>query len=116
MAMHAPIMGAPLRAPTLGLLSSSDRAAIEQTVEQLIALLDTADGDPDLEDDDPAGDPLDERGEAPSDNGTDLLPVLPRYGDDQTAGPVNERDGLRALRAVQLGLVPTTTGGWRLPS
>lgn len=57
-------------------------------IEHLIAQLDGLTGDPDLEDDDPAGDPLD-IGEAPAD--TEVLAMLPRYGLDQSRGPINER-------------------------
>ncbi len=83
-------------------ITRARRREIEAEIERLIALLDTADGDPDLEDDDPAGDPLD-RGEA-----EDWRPdgfVLPRpiYAVDQSAGPINEpaayRAYLQAMRA-----------------
>lgn len=59
-------------------------------VERLIARLDRADGDPDLEDDDPAGGAIDDQGE-----GDELLPLLPVYVLDQTSGPINERAALR---------------------
>lgn len=68
---------------------------------RLIARLDRADGDPDLEDDDPAGDTLDEHGEAPTEDGTEHLGVLPLYGLDQSLGPINEREAHRA-RAREL--------------
>jgi len=74
-------------------LSAHDRAAIEAKIEELIAFLDEIDGDPDLEDDDPSGDPLD-AGEAPE--ATPIMPMQPIYGIDQTKGPINEREGYRA--------------------
>ena len=50
----------PLRAesvPTnpLNIFSTFDRGTIASAVEVLVALLDTMDGDPDVEDDDPSG-------------------------------------------------------------
>lgn len=71
-------------------LTPAHRARIEDHVEALIALLDADDGDPDLEDDDPAEDVLDlgEYDEAR------LLP-RPKYGLDQSLGPVNGWDARR---------------------
>jgi hypothetical protein len=69
-----------------------NRRVIANEIERLIALLDIADGDFDLEEDDPAGDALDERGECLTDDGTEMLSTLPLYGLDQSAGPVNERE------------------------
>lgn len=82
-------------------LTPAHRARVEDQIETLIALLDAFDGDPDLEDDDPAGDTLDEHGEAPTEDGTEHLGVLPLYGLDQSLGPVNETVALKA-RARQL--------------
>lgn len=60
-------------------------------VELLIARLDRFDAPyEDREDDDPAGDTLDEHGECPTDTGTDVLSLLPLYAVDQTKGPLNE--------------------------
>lgn len=59
-----------------------DRRAIERKIEELIDLLDTVDGDPDLEDDELDGDEL-ELGE---DNV--LANDVPVYGLDQTAAIV----------------------------
>lgn len=119
MAIHAPITAASLCAsPVRAFLSQFDRAMLERFVEAGIALLDAIDGDADLElngdehdhngaeDDfvdwragashdgigpgcpiaDPGGDPLDQ-GELDETRG--LLP--PRYGIDQSRGPINER-------------------------
>lgn len=67
-----------------------DRRIIERQIEQLIELLDQIDGDPDLEDDDPDGDPCD-FGE---DDG--LSPVRPLYAVDQTTGPLNVEEAMEA--------------------
>lgn len=65
------------------MLDPSTRSALERAVESLIDLLDCTDGDPDLEEDDPAGDPLD-RGEM------DMCDrfVAPTYRLDQSRGPL----------------------------
>jgi len=76
----------------------ANREAIENEIERLIALLDMCDGDPDLEDDDPAGDTLDEHGEAVGHHGQGLLPTLPRYGLDQSLGPINHDEAERSWR------------------
>lgn len=62
---------------------------------------------------DPGGDPLDERGEAPTDDGRAMLSVRPLYGSDQTLGPVNEVEAVAEHRAEELGLQRTPSGGWR---
>lgn len=74
----------------------ANREQIEDEIERLIGLLDLHDGDCDLEDDDPAGDPIEIHGEAPADNGNDLMPILPLYALDQSGGPINVREGYRA--------------------
>jgi len=72
----------------------TNRAAIEAEIERLIAMLDELDGDCDLEDDDPAGgnvcDELHDTGE--------YYFLLPRYGVDQTQGPLNELEAERYQR------------------
>lgn len=82
-------------------ITPAHRGRIEDQIEALIALLDRDDGDPDLEDDDPAGDPLDERGEAQTEDGTELLRTRPLYALDQSLGPINETAALKA-RAREL--------------
>lgn len=67
------------RTITLG-LTSLDRKAIEQHIEELVTLLDELDGDPDLEDDELHEDPLD-LGESARDVGPPL-----KYGIDQSKG------------------------------
>ncbi|WP_043146437.1 hypothetical protein, partial [Sphingobium xenophagum] len=76
-------------------LTSTDRKAVERQIEELIELLDTLDGDPDLEEDELHEDPCD-LGEP-----TGYAEILPRYGADQSKGPVNgyelylaQRDGV----------------------
>lgn len=78
------------------------RRVLEAKIEALIALLDYSDGDCDLEDDDPAGEPLD-KGELEEWRGL----LLPAYGSDQSRGPINERQMHRAYR----GAVQQTNGG-----
>ena len=81
------------------------RMAIEGEIDTLlhratllIARLDRAD-EPfmDSEDDDPAGDPLD-KGEGEGHFGQGLYAVLPRYGIDQSRGPINEAAAYRAYQ------------------
>jgi len=87
------------------------RRAIEDEIElhlhrvtQLIARLDRLDSRfEDIEDDDPAGDPLDEYGEAATDTGSTLLPTPPIYGVDQSSGPLNERRAYRTWMRTQQG-------------
>ncbi len=61
-------------------LTSLDRKAIEDQIEELVSLLDAIDGDPDIEDDELHDDPLD-LGESTKDVGPPL-----RYGIDQSKG------------------------------
>lgn len=116
MAIHAPIMGATTRAPISWPMSREQRLEIEREVEHLIALLDAVDGDCDLEDDDPSGDPLDMSGEASSDDGRGLLPTRPSWALDQSGGPSNYREASREQAAKEMGLVRSPTGSWRVPT
>ena len=88
----------------------ANRATIEAEIERLIGILDVADGDPDSEDDDPPGGASEDEGE-----GVRLLPALPVYGADQSLGPVNEDEAVRAWQAREYGVVRTDRGGWRRP-
>jgi hypothetical protein len=122
MAIHAPITGAQSRAPA-NLAAAIRRATIEAEIEAsldhvsvLLARLDRDDGDCDLEDDDPAGDPLDIDGEAPTGDGRALSPVLPVWAIDQRCEPINSREPTRQRMVAELGLVRSPTGGWRLPA
>lgn len=69
----------------------------------LIARLDRIDADCDMEDDDPAGDVLDERGEAPSDDGTRILTMPPLYSVNQCRGPMNHTGAVQAYLIAQEG-------------
>lgn len=73
-------------------LPPRDRRAVERQIEALIDLLDTLDGDPELEDDE-LGDDILDLGEA-----AEGLPTLPIYATDQSRGPRNFDDALRAYR------------------
>ncbi len=77
-----------------------------------VDILDQRDGDVDLEDDDPAGDTLEEHGEHPTDDGTTMLAVKPAYSIDQSRGPINEQAAYLAHRVKDLGLVQTDRGTW----
>ena len=81
---------------------------IGRLIEAMIGKLDDLAGEPDLEDDDPAGDPLDMLGEHPTDDGRELAPTWPAYGDDQTSGPLNVA---AAQRAYALALYPHASNG-----
>lgn len=77
-------------------LMPSARQAIEAEIERLIDLLDTIDGDCDLEDDDPAGGDPDDEGEFDR----SISPIAPRFGIDQTGEPTNVVE-LRAAHREQ---------------
>ena len=73
-------------------LSLEDRNVISATIERLIDILDRIDGDPDLEDDDPAGGSIDDERQDDPDGG--LWPAI--YGVDQSEGPINTYEVNRA--------------------
>lgn len=79
---------------------------IGDLIESMIAKLDSLAGDPDLEDADPSGDPLDIHGEQQSDDGIAIASIWPTYGDDQSSGPLNIAV---AHRAHALALLPHPT-------
>lgn len=110
MAFHAPITGAPLRAPLQPTLMLANRKAIEAEIERLIDLLDAADAPlADLEAEEDFGvDDVPHQGEMEG-----LLACLPHYGEDQSAGPVNYEFEMRNHRAREMGLERSPTGGWR---
>lgn len=82
MAVHIP--STLFEAPTMSLpLSRSQRLEMEFAIEVAIALLDRADGDPDLEDDELGDDDTDIRGEDPRFSEEALA-----YGIDQSKGPL----------------------------
>lgn len=80
-------------AEVLSRLSTSD---VQAVVVAAIDILDSRENDCDLEDDDPSGDPLEILGECQSDDGREVLAMLPKYGADQTLGPINEADARQA--------------------
>lgn len=82
-------------------------------VAAAIDILDGRAGDCDLEDGDPAGDPLDLHGEPCSDDGRAILDAKPLYGADQTLGPINARDANQHHQAAEAGLIRTARGTWR---
>lgn len=75
-------------------LSSVDRKEIEAIIEHLIGVLDFADGDIDMEDDDPAGGNVEDEGEADFSLG---LP-FPVYGVNQDTIPLNDDEIAREWR------------------
>lgn len=105
------VLGAVPRSPTLRSLAEDRRRAgiaaeIEMCllrVDRLIARLDSMDEDCDLEDDDPAGDFLDERGEAPSDDGSRILPDRPVYRMNQARVPLNRANAIERYLSDQEG-------------
>ncbi len=77
-------------------LRPEDRFAIEEQIEALIALLDEDDGDPELEDDDPAGGNVED--ERQMGEGQEYYRLVPEYAADQTLGPLNEIEAYRQHR------------------
>lgn len=85
MATHAHSTSAPNAQATnfVNFYPVATREAIENQIEALIAFLDVLDGDPDIEDDDPAGTEED-KGER-----REYYPLPPKYGLDQSEDPIN---------------------------
>ena len=77
-------------------IAPTSRAAIEAEIERLIALLDLADGDCDLEEDDAAGGNVED--EPQMGVGQDYYRMPPCYGIDQSKGPINEHEAYRQHR------------------
>ncbi|MEH3046153.1 hypothetical protein [Sphingomonas adhaesiva] len=94
------------------LLSTLHTADLKAIAATAIDLLDARAGDCDLEDDDPAGDPLDIDGEHPCDDASTILAMRPVYGADQSLGPVNGLVAYQEHQAEELGLVRTARGTW----
>ncbi|MEH3099814.1 hypothetical protein [Sphingomonas adhaesiva] len=92
---------------------SAELTMLLDRVDLLIARLDDADDDYDLEEDDHSGDPLEVNGEAPSDDGRSILPTRPLYAVNQAAGPINYTEAQTAYLAAENGLVCAPNGGWR---
>lgn len=95
-----------------GLLATLHTADLKAIAATAIDLLDERAGDCDLEDDDPAGDPLDIDGEHPCDDATSILAMRPVCGLDQSLGPLNGRVAYQEHQAKELGLVRTARGTW----
>jgi hypothetical protein len=91
MAVMIPSTAFRPRTISLG-LTALDRKAVERQIEELIELLDTLDGDPDLEEDELHEDPLDV-GEEDT-----FMEALPIYSLDQSKGPVNKRAAYNAYK------------------
>lgn len=87
--------------PIALMLSRFGRGELESFVAAAIDYLDIIDGDPDFEDTDiEDGDPLD-LGEEQAETGAEVLATVPLYGVDQTSGPINEAEAVRAHRIAQ---------------
>lgn len=112
----------------VGLLSDDPRQLIANEIERLIALLDSLDGDPDLEangdeldgtageDDfcdhsnwlgepgcpvsDPGGGNVEDEGQMGA--GQDYYRTLPVYGVDQTQGPINHEQIVRVEKLIEM--------------
>jgi hypothetical protein len=102
-AVAMPIGALPLEA-MLSAIPSLPRPILARLTAHLIDRLDELDGDPDVEEDDHSGDPLDLYGESPSEDGSPVLPTKPIYGVDQSRGPINEHHAHRAYRRAEMGL------------
>jgi hypothetical protein len=114
---HIPLGATPLAAVD-AIMAMYARDEIEIAIEELIAKLDAADGDPDIEDDDPRGDNLD-RGEGPAWVEREERNCTNSYGDheddEESAREIlhPQRDRIRRQRCrpiVRGGYVE----GWRL--
>lgn len=85
----------------------ANRVEIENEIERLIGLLDAADGDPDLETSGNEDDFMEHAGRhgAPgcpiSDPDYDVGVLRPRYGINQTHGPINEAQAVREWQAAE---------------
>lgn len=98
--------------PLHPLFGRMTRDQIEQLIEAAIAFCDEQDGDTDLEDDDPAGDPLDS-GEDEDWRPEGIRLLKPVYGTDQSLGPINEDETFRDFKCKQLGISRSDRGGWQ---
>lgn len=73
-------------------LARGQRQEIQRAIDLLIAVLDAADGDCDLEDDDPAGGAVEDCGEVEDWRPDGIKLLKPVYGIDQSLGPINEEE------------------------
>ncbi|HEX8388249.1 MAG TPA: hypothetical protein VF636_04465 [Sphingomonas sp.] len=79
----------------LATIPSLPRPVLSRLVARMIDHIDGLDPDPEEEDDDPAGDPLD-RGELDESRPDGIKLPRPVYGADQSLGPVNYAETCRA--------------------
>lgn len=100
--------GSPLPIALIGqAIRKLSRHELEAVTERLIEMLDTMDGDPDLEDDDPGGTDLD-KGEDDGANGWARLLPEPSYaysGHDQTV--ILERNQYGFDKRIELDKTPS---------
>lgn len=85
----------------LAVIPSLPRAELARLTERLIDRMDEMDDDPDFEDDDPSGGSADDVGEIEGWRDQELCMDPPRYGPDQSLGPVNEVDASRNLNRAR---------------
>ena len=81
-------------------IPSLSRAELSQLTTRMIDRMDAIDGEPDLEDDDPAGGSADDTGEIEPWHADGISLALPRYGKDQSNGPTNVEAAARDYRRV----------------
>lgn len=95
------VNGRPAMPMEIALAFGRDTAmqALGDYIEALISAVDQLAGDPDLEDDDSSGDPLDRGEDEPWRPHGVVLPQ-PLYGEDQRTGPLNEKDAVKVYYAA----------------
>lgn len=104
MSVHAQHRGEPVAMPLdamLAVLPSLPRPLLARLTQRLIDRMDEIDGDPDLEDDDPAGGSADDTGEIEEWQEDGIHMGLPLYGADQSLGPINEADASRRFHRAR---------------
>jgi len=84
----------------LATIPSLSRAELGRLTTRMIDRMDEIDVDPELEDDDPAGGSADDIGEIEPWHADRITMALPRYGKDQSNGPINVDAAAREYRRV----------------
>lgn len=84
----------------LATIPSLSRAELGRLTTRMIDRMDEIDGDPELEDDDPAGGSADDAGEIEPWRADRISLALPRYGKDQSNGPTNVQEAAREYQRV----------------
>lgn len=111
MASRTPMVKAAPLDMLLASVPSLPRPILARLAARMIERLDELDGDPDLEDDDPAGGAADDGGELeewrPEPGFTAPLPI---YGIDQRRGFTNRSAAELAWRWYTIGNLPPTQG------